>query len=103
MQEFQNALSQLQACLSNVTLLSTSRIRALFLDMPSQTLELQPLAQEEAQKLLCRVCPQLKEEPRMAEQLATQCGNIPIALKVVASTIEQHQVTAEVCLLYDHH
>lgn len=103
-QEFQNALDQLQGCLSNVTLLSTSRLRALYLDIPPpQFLELQPLTQEEAQRLLCRVCPQLKDEPFMAEQLAKQCGSIPIALKVVANTIEQLEVTAEVCLLYNGH
>lgn len=89
-QEFQMALNQLQACLGNVTALSTSRSGALFPSMPVEVVEVQPLDAAQYPEL----------DPTVARQLAEQCGNIPIALKVVASTVELQLTTAEVTLPY---
>ena len=66
--------------------------------MPVQVVEVQPLDAAKSQALLCSVCPELN--PTVAKQLAEQCGNIPIALKVVASTVQLQLTTAEVILRY---
>lgn len=95
MQEFQQALMEIQNCdiLSNRTmLLSTSRCRAV-LDTPVCVMQMQPLTKADAQSLLVSLCPACSS---LALQLAEQCGNIPLALEVVAKTVQQELATAEV-------
>lgn len=95
---------EIQNCdvLSNTTtLLSTSRCRAL-LDIPVSILPMQPLNTANAKLLLVSVCSTLRDCGSLAEQLAEYCGNIPLALEVVAKTIKQKLATAEVTYVFKY-
>lgn len=100
MQEFQQALQDILTCQvepNRSVLMSTSRCRAT-LDTPPSIMEMQPLSSADAETVLASLCPTLGDDCGVAKQLAEQCGNIPLALEVVANTIKQGGATAEVVL-----
>ena len=95
MQEFESAIAQLLIALPSMVIIVSSQDHMSFSSphITSKSLELQPLATEDAERMIRQQV--AKQTPQaVVTELAALCGNIPIALSVVSRSIPDTEPSA---------
>ena len=95
LQEFERAMAQLLSAAPSMVIVVTSQERMSFTShqITSKSLELQPLAAEDAEEMIRQQV--AKQTPKVVvAELAALCCNIPIVLSVVSKSVPETEPSA---------